>query len=106
MPLFKVFVGGLPHNIGKDEIIIYFSRFGDILKVDLPKYGKSRKLKGFGFVFFSSPCEIENVLEHGDHQIQGKRVTVRRGLEDETAQKMTKDNQYKKLYVSGFPKTN
>lgn len=105
-PSFKVFVGGLPHDVTKDEIFSYFSTLGKVVKVDLPKKVKTGKLKGFAFVFFSSPCETERVLWNPNHVIKGKIVTVRRGLEDLSAQEMTKDLQNRKLYVSGLPQTS
>lgn len=41
MSSFKVFVGGLPHNVTKDEIFSYFSTFGKVVNVDLPKKVKT-----------------------------------------------------------------
>jgi RNA recognition motif-containing protein len=57
-PSYKVFVGGLPHNATKDAIFSYFCKFAEVINIDLPKNPKTQKLKGFGFVFFSSPSEI------------------------------------------------
>jgi len=40
-PSFKVFVGGLPHNVTKDEIFIYFCAFGKVVSIDLPQKAKT-----------------------------------------------------------------
>jgi RNA recognition motif-containing protein len=88
---FKVFVGGLPHNITKSELFSYFCAFGNVINIDLPMNAKTGKLKGFGFVFFSSPSEMEYALQHESHILKGKKITMRRGLEEDSAQLMTKD---------------
>jgi len=49
----KVFVGGLPSTATEDSIRTFFSRYGNILEVQLKK-DDSGKPRGFGFVIYDS----------------------------------------------------
>lgn len=66
----KVFVVSLPHDISKDDLSKYFSRFGQIEDVRIIKD------RGFGFVLFSDRVGYIKVFEEGDfHMIKGKQVS-------------------------------
>lgn len=79
----KLFVGGLPQGSTKDELIAYFSAFGNILNCYLifdpqTKASKSRSFTNldFGYVEFQTLDGAETALKMPSHFINGKRITV------------------------------
>jgi len=97
-----LFVGGLSLEASAKDIGTYFEKFGRVLKVDLP-LNKGGQRKGFGFVHFSNSESIQEALACNCHQIRGKRVAVRKGLDNNEASAVTKEMQERKIYASGFP---
>jgi RNA recognition motif-containing protein len=102
----KIFVGGIPHNISQSELSRYFSKFGEVVRVDLPRNAKNGKLRGFSFVHFSSIASVDNVFSCKVHKLKGKKMAIRRAMKSTDASNLTKNLQNKKLYVSNLPKSN
>lgn len=73
----KIFVSGLPPDVGEGELKSYFGKFGTVEKayVVLDRY--SRKSRGFGFVEFTESTSIHNVLQECHHAIAGQTVEVK-----------------------------
>lgn len=99
----SIFVGGIPHNITVSALESYFSQFGTVAKIDLPRHFSSGKLRGFCFVHFQSESQAESVLKGSPHVLNGKKMAVRRAVEQKEASDLTKTLQHKKLYVSNLP---
>ncbi|SPO41199.1 related to ribonucleoprotein [Pseudozyma flocculosa] len=54
----------------------YFSPFGDILEINIPK-AEGGRARGFGFVVFSSPREVEDAVDNMHlNEILGRVVNV------------------------------
>lgn len=102
----KIFVGGIPHNISEEKLYKYFSKFGEVTRVDLPRNAKTGALRGFSFVHFSKSESVDRVFQVKVHKLRGKKMAIRRAMESNKAHNVTKDLQNKKLYVSNFPKSN
>jgi RNA recognition motif-containing protein len=122
---FKIFVGGIPPALKRDDLNFYFSQFGQILKIDLPvKKGRrgKEKLRGFAFIHFLDQESVDHVLgqylnrpenkkANGSkdsigsvsHDINGSIVAVRQALDSQKASKLTKELQKLKLYVKNLP---
>ncbi|KAK9846372.1 hypothetical protein WJX81_002535 [Elliptochloris bilobata] len=67
-----------PHmNIGyvltEEQLHAYFSRFGTVLDVYLPRH-KSGRNKGFGFTTFATEEELDCVLQESEHMVDGIRA--------------------------------
>jgi RNA recognition motif-containing protein len=74
----KVFVGGLPFDLPKDEFAEYFSKFGEIEDAIIMLEKTSGHPRGFGFVTFTSETAIDAVLANYDgNYIRGKWVEVK-----------------------------
>ncbi|XP_077552977.1 uncharacterized protein LOC144167661 isoform X3 [Haemaphysalis longicornis] len=69
----KIFVGGLSWETTQDGLLIYFSRYGEVVDsvVMCNETGRSR---GFGFVTFRDPSCVATVLAGGPHQLDGRTV--------------------------------
>ncbi|KAF4700118.1 hypothetical protein FOZ62_012004 [Perkinsus olseni] len=77
----KIFMGGLPQEIDKQYIDAYFSQFGaiedSIVMVDRAT-GRSR---GFGFITFLQPQDMEACLANGPHVVMEKVIDVKRAAD-------------------------
>ncbi|KAI5064850.1 hypothetical protein GOP47_0019545 [Adiantum capillus-veneris] len=73
----KVFVGKLPHEATAEHLRNYFSSFGRIADVYVPKDLKKTGHRGFGFVTFFDDGVAEQVALQS-HEILGQPVAVDR----------------------------
>jgi hypothetical protein len=73
----RIFVGKLPRDVGEQDVKEYFSRFGFVLDVYLPRdKANKREHRGFGFVTFETDAAIQRVVSHGPHHIRGAIVAI------------------------------
>jgi len=76
----KVFIARLPWSVNRDGLRSYFSKWGDVSDSVVITDRATGRSKGFGFVTFSNPDVIENVLsEH--HELEGRQVVVTKAKE-------------------------
>ncbi|MCO5574713.1 hypothetical protein L7F22_028503 [Adiantum nelumboides] len=73
----KVFVGKLPHDATSEHLRTYFSSFGRIADVYVPKDPKKTGHRGFGFVTFFDDGVAEQVALQS-HEIMGQPIAVDR----------------------------
>eukprot|EP00249_Psilotum_nudum_P021096 c27969_g2_i2 orf=190-1506(+) len=73
----KIFVGRLPMEATAEHLRTYFSKFGRILDVYVPKDAKKKNHRGFGFVTFFDDGVAEQVALES-HEILGQSVAVDR----------------------------
>ncbi|MQL70932.1 hypothetical protein Taro_003268 [Colocasia esculenta] len=71
----KIFVGRLPQEANADDLRQYFSRFGRILDVYVPKDPKRTGHRGFGFVTFAEESVADRVSRR-THEILGQEVAI------------------------------
>jgi len=73
----EIFVGGLPLDITEQLLLEYFSRFGDVTKVEL-KIGK-----GYAFMGFTSSEIVDTIIENNElHVINGKKIECKKRVLD------------------------
>ncbi|KAF0292422.1 RNA-binding protein Musashi Rbp6 [Amphibalanus amphitrite] len=63
----------------------YFSRFGEVNEVMVMKDPTTRRSRGFGFVTYSDPASVDKVLADGTHELDGKKSSVRPGINKSAA---------------------
>ncbi|GAB6028187.1 hypothetical protein CHUAL_002392 [Chamberlinius hualienensis] len=74
----KLFVGGLSWEATQKDLKDYFGKYGEIIDVNIktdPNTGRSR---GFAFIQFSDKDSVDQVLNAGQHTINGKVVDPKR----------------------------
>lgn len=81
----KIFVGGLPHNLTDGELKSYFDSFGTIVDAVVIHDKEYSKPRGFGFVTFDSEEAVDSVLKKSFHQLNNKRVEVKRAVPKEVS---------------------
>lgn len=74
-----LYVERIPLNADHNWLKTAFSKHGQVLYVSLPRYRHNGKIKGFAFVEFSSPEEVNKVCQHFGYQ------STKKEGEDESA---------------------
>jgi RNA-binding protein Musashi len=73
----RIFVGKLNRETSDQDIKAYFSRFGYVLDVYLPRdKSNKREHRGFGFVTFETEASIQRVVSHVTHYIRGSVIAI------------------------------
>lgn len=72
----KLFVGNLPWTIGRNELKMYFSKFGHVTNVNII-YNKTNGMsKGYGFVTFSTREAYTAAFSKPNHLLEGRVLTI------------------------------
>ena len=101
----KLFIGGLPREIGTDQLREMFAKFGDMVDCIVPTDDNGVN-RGFGFVTYSEKSEAEAAASKLDgHKINGRRIGVRDADSDNKKGKKNKrkDPEGTKLYIGNLP---
>ena len=101
----KLFIGGLPREIGTEELREMFGKFGDMSDCVVPTDDNGAN-RGFGFVTYSDKSEADAaVAELDGHKINGRRIGVRDADSDDKKGKKgkRKDPEGAKLYIGNLP---
>lgn len=54
----------------------YFNRYGEVIDCVVMKNSESGRSRGFGFVTFADPNNVNVVLQNGPHVLDGRTVSV------------------------------
>ncbi|KAM0018641.1 putative RNA recognition motif domain, nucleotide-binding alpha-beta plait domain superfamily [Helianthus debilis subsp. tardiflorus] len=79
----KIFVGGLASTVTESDFKKYFDQFGDITDVVVMYDHNTQRPRGFGFITFDSEEEVDRVLIKTFHELNGKKVEVKRAVPKE-----------------------
>ena len=101
----RLFVGGLPREVGTDELRDLFKSHGDMTDcvVLTDDAGVNR---GFGFVTYAEKAMAEAAIKALDgHRINGRRIGVRDADDDKKkgGKKERKEPEGLKLYIGNLP---
>ena len=98
-----MFVGGLPREVGTDELRELFKAHGDMTDciVLTDDAGVNR---GFGFVTYAEKAMADAAIAALDgHRINGRRIGVRDADDDKKKDKRKKEPQGLKIYIGNLP---
>ncbi len=101
----KLFVGGLPREIGTEELREMFAKFGDMLDCFVPT-DDSGANRGFGFVTYHEKSIAETAAKELDGtRINGRRIGVRDADSDDKKgkNKSRREPDGMKFYVGNLP---
>lgn len=88
----RIFVGKLNRETSDHDVKDYFSRFGYVLDVYLPRdKTNKREHRGFGFVTFETEASIQRVVSHGPHHIKGSVIAIDSAVPRQEEMVMTVD---------------
>lgn len=96
----KMFIGGLSWQTTPEGLKEYFAKFGEIAEVMVMKDPTTRRSRGFGFVTFADVSGVDKVLEHGSHDLDGKKIDPKVAFPRRAHPKMV--TRTKKIFVGGL----
>ncbi|CAD7085832.1 unnamed protein product [Hermetia illucens] len=97
----KLFVGGLSWETTQENLSRHFCRFGEIIDCVVMKNNETGRSRGFGFVTFADPANVNHVLQSGPHTLDGRTIDPK-PCNPRTLQKPKKGGGYK-VFLGGLP---
>ncbi|XP_018324882.1 RNA-binding protein Musashi homolog 2-like isoform X1 [Agrilus planipennis] len=94
----KLFVGGLSWQTSCEKLREYFGMFGNVTDVLIMKDPITQRSRGFGFITFSEPSSVENVLKVPIHTLDGKKIDPKHAT---PKNRPKQPNKTKKIFVGG-----
>lgn len=61
--------------ISLESLQRYFNRYGEVIDCVVMKNSESGRSRGFGFVTFADPNNVNVVLQNGPHVLDGRTVS-------------------------------
>ncbi|XP_060185442.1 heterogeneous nuclear ribonucleoprotein 1-like [Lycium barbarum] len=101
----KIFVGGLASSVTESDFKNYFDQFGTIIDVVVMYDHNTQRPRGFGFITYDSEEAVDTVLYKTFHELNGKRVEVKRAVPKELSPRSTQ-NQLVGRYNHGMNRVN
>ena len=100
----RLFVGGLNKSTSEEVLFQYFSQFGEVRSVEIPR-SQDAVSKGFGFVNFANlSLPLDKLLSEA-RCLEGQSIRVE--LAHDPADRLAAHESYlaRRLYLSGIPST-
>jgi cold-inducible RNA-binding protein len=72
----KIYVGNLPYTITENELHDFFSQYGNINNIKLISDNQTGRLKGFGFITYSSNEEGNTALDANGEEFNSRPLIV------------------------------
>ncbi|CAG9863721.1 unnamed protein product [Phyllotreta striolata] len=94
----KLFVGGLSWQTSCEKLKEYFGMFGNVTDVLIMKDPVTQRSRGFGFITFSEPSSVDNVLKVPIHTLDGKKIDPKHAT---PKNRPKQPNKTKKIFVGG-----
>lgn len=76
----KIFVGGLKDGIEDEDLKEYFSKFGNVVKVEQMMEKSTGRKRGFGFVEYDDYDPVDKAILAGRHRIKDFRLDIQRAV--------------------------
>ncbi|NXM74020.1 SLIRP protein, partial [Serilophus lunatus] len=73
---FDIFVAEVPWTASSKEVKEYFSQFGSVQRCQLPFDRDTGFHKRFCWLKFSSPKDVQNVLQKDTHILEGAKLSL------------------------------
>jgi len=70
----KMFIGGLSWETSHDALLRYFSRYGEVVDCVVMKNPETNRSRGFGFITFADPSNVDLVLQNVPHTLDSRTV--------------------------------
>jgi len=70
----KMFVGGLSWETTHENLLRYFSQYGQVVDCVVMKNPETGRSRGFGFITFSDPNNVDLVLQNTPHILDSRTI--------------------------------
>lgn len=102
----RLFVGGMGPAIKESDVRKYFEQFGCLQECSLKCDLVSGKSKGYAFISYEDPLEIQAVLKRCPHVLNDRQLDVKRAKEiAEIHEPAQEDASSLKIFVGALPDT-
>ncbi|KTF74485.1 hypothetical protein cypCar_00022233 [Cyprinus carpio] len=98
----KLFIGGLSFETTDDSLREYFEQWGTLTDCVVMKDPNTKRSRGFGFVTYSSVCEVDAAMDARPHKVDGRLVEPKRAVSREDSNKPFAHTTVKKIFVGGI----
>lgn len=98
----ELFIKGLPENTNPEDLRQYFAGFGNIHQLDV-KRDETGRCRGFAFVTFNDPTDIDNVMSVSEHRFMGTTISIRINTKHTDPDNHKPD--VRKIFIGGLPPT-
>lgn len=98
----KLFVGGLSWETTQENLQRYFGRYGEVIDCVVMKNNETGRSRGFGFVTFADPDNVERALENGPHTLDGRTIDPK-PCNPRSLHKPKRTGGYPKVFLGGLP---
>jgi cold-inducible RNA-binding protein len=72
----KIYVGNLSYSIEEQSLRDFFSPFGSIAEVFIPKDRETGKGRGFAFVTFENQAQAQEAVKTNGQELSGRNIKV------------------------------
>ncbi len=73
----KIYVTNLPYTITENQLEEYFTQFGEVSDIAIPKDHYTGKVRGFGFVEFESKEVANKLLQDNEPKyLEGRKIYI------------------------------
>lgn len=71
-----MFIGGLSWETTHDSLMRYFSQYGQVVDCVVMKNPETGRSRGFGFITFADPANVDLVLQNTPHVLDNRTVSL------------------------------
>ncbi|KAL3320777.1 hypothetical protein Ciccas_000548 [Cichlidogyrus casuarinus] len=98
----KLFIGGLPPQTTEETLKHFYSQWGELVDCVVMKDPKTKRSRGFGFVTFKEPEQLDSAQNDRPHVIDQKTVETKRAMPREDSNLPEAHMTTNKLFVGAL----
>lgn len=98
----KLFVGGLSWETTQENLQRYFSRYGEVIDCVVMKNSDTGRSRGFGFVTFADPDNVDRALNNCPHTLDGRTIDPK-PCNPRSLHRPKRPGGYPKVFLGGLP---
>ena len=72
-----MFIGGLSWETTRENLLRYFSQYGEVVDCVVMKNPETGRSRGFGFITFADPTNVDLVLQNTPHVLDNRTVSMK-----------------------------
>lgn len=72
-----MFIGGLSWETTRENLLRYFSQYGEVVDCVVMKNPETGRSRGFGFITFADPTNVDLVLQNTPHVLDNRTVSTK-----------------------------
>jgi ATP-dependent DNA helicase RecG len=73
----KIYVTNIPYDTNENELTDFFSQFGDVLSVKIPRHFQTNYIRGFAYIEFESLSEAEKAVKSSSKcELKGRKIYI------------------------------